>query len=74
MTDRSSEERSRFEKWWGQQSLLGVEREPLAPLIYKNPFAQAAWDGWRNRAALEDRQEAAPEKLRKMQPDDYWLA
>lgn len=51
MTDRSSEERSRFEKWWTAELLSG---KTWTSADIDN--MQLAW-----RAALEDRQEAAPD-------------
>jgi len=47
--DRSSEERSRFEKWASEHGTMTPNANALA------------WIGWKGRAALEDRQEAALE-------------
>jgi|SRR6266850_198564 len=57
------EERKRFEAAVAKKPGFKVfTMERVLPGVYESPFVQSAWEGWMARAALEDRQEAAPVK------------
>ena len=60
MTDRSSEERSRFEKLERDAGNIGANPRRDPDGRYASQLLEEKWQGWMARAALEDRQGAAP--------------